>query len=408
MSAKYKFQRFLITVLISISFFYGGFYYGQKGYEIEVKRNPPKVEIFNKSPSDSSVDFSLFWVVWDMVSKDYLDRPVDTEAMVYGAIKGMVDSLGDPYTLYLPPEINETVLNSINSSYQGIGAELDIRDNQLMIIAPLDGSPAKAAGILPGDKITHINGESTVGITVTEAVVKIRGDEGTVVTLTILRDAGEEPFDVDIKRGLIKVDSVSWDDKEDGTAYIRISRFGESTSKEWDNVVKDLLKEMDQLDALIIDVRGNPGGYMLSPVDISGDFFDKKIVTIQQEATGDEYAFKADKRNGVFVDIPEIFVLIDEGSASAAEILALSLKENLDNVTLVGKTSFGKGTIQNARDFSDGSGIHLTTAKWLSPKGNWVHEVGIKPDVEVDLDIEKIREGEDTQLNKAIELAKEI
>jgi carboxyl-terminal processing protease len=159
-----------------------------RGYQFEVKKNPPKVTILNKNPQDQKIDFELFWNVWDMVSTNYLNRPVDSQKMLYGAISGMVTALGDPYTAFLPPQMNEAVTNSLNNTYQGIGAELGLKDSQLMVVAPLDGSPAKDAGIRKGDKILEIDGTSTAGVTITEAVVKIRGDAGTIVKLKIQHD----------------------------------------------------------------------------------------------------------------------------------------------------------------------------------------------------------------------------
>ncbi len=406
MSGRDKFQRLLILVLVSVSFFYGGFYFGKRGYDVEIKKNPPEINIINKNVGDKTIDFALFWEVWNLVNRDYLERPVDPQIMLYGAMKGVVESLGDPYSAFLPPDMNEAVNDSINSSYQGIGAELALRENQLIIVAPLDGSPAKEMGIRAGDVIFEIEGESTAGITVTEAVLKIRGDAGTTITLLIGRE-GEDAKEYKITRGVIKVDSVLWEDKGDGTAYIRISRFGQETDNEWDKVVKAIGEQMTQLDAIILDLRGNPGGYMMSPVYIAGDFFSNKVVVIQQSATGSEVPLRSPKKNGAFEDVPRVFVLIDEGSASASEILAAAMKDNFDAV-LVGMKSFGKGTIQDARDFNDGSGIHITTGKWLTPSKDWVHKVGIEPDVKVEISKEDIEGGIDTQLNKALELAKEI
>ncbi|MFC1621800.1 S41 family peptidase [Patescibacteria group bacterium] len=405
MSPFAKFQRLLITILIATSFFYGGYYYGKRGYEFEIKRNPPTITVINKSPGDQEIDFSLFWDVWDMVSEIYLDRPVDGQKMLYGAISGMVNSLEDPYTAYLPPELNEIIISSLNNSYQGIGAELGLKEGQLIVIAPLDGSPAIKAGVRAGDKILEIEGVSTIGITISEAVAKIRGSAGTVSSLTVGRGSGE-PFVIEITRGVITIDSVTWEDKGDGIAYIRVSRFGVDTNKQWDKVVKQVNVDMEELDVIILDVRGNPGGYLQSSVHLAGEFFKGGTVLFQQEATG-EYVEYATKRNGTFDRIPQVYVLIDEGSASASEILAAALKENI-GAEFIGMTSFGKGTIQEARDFDDGSGVHITTAKWLTPKKEWVHGVGLEPDVTVERTAEDYNEGLDPQLDKAIELAKEI
>ena len=405
MNSFEKFQRFLIFFLVAIGFFFGGYYFGTKGYLIELKKNPPEVKIINQYPSDTTVDFTLFWDIWDSVSKNYLERPIDPQKMLYGAIKGMVDSLEDPYTSFLPPTVNETVNNSLEGKYFGIGAELGVRDDQIIVVAPLDGSPAQDAGLRAGDKILGIEGKSTAGITVTEAVSQIRGDAGTLITLTV-QTQNNEPREVKIKRDVIKIDSVTWKDKGDGTAYIRIGRFGSETNNEWNKVVSEVNSQMTELDAIILDVRGNPGGYLQSSVHISEEFFRGKPVLYQESALGEQEAYMA-KRVGAFDKIPAVFILIDGGSASASEILALALRDNI-NAKLIGTKSYGKGTIQDAENFKDGSGLHLTIAKWLSPKKEWIHEIGIEPEIKVEITDDDINNGRDPQLDKAVELAKEI
>ncbi|EKD99984.1 MAG: hypothetical protein ACD_22C00117G0003 [uncultured bacterium] len=403
MNSLEKFQRILIVFLVAIGFFYGGYYFGKRGYLFEVRKNPPQIKIINQSPSSQTVDFSLFWKVWDMVGQDYLERPVDPQEMLYGAISGMVNSLGDPYTSFLPPEVNKAIGDAINGSYTGIGAELGLKEGQLIVIAPLDGSPAKAAGIRSGDKILEIEGSSSLGLTVTEAVSKIRGEAGTISTLKLQR-AGVDPFVVTIKRGVITIASVKWEDKGDGTAYIRVSRFGGDTNQEWQKVVSQVNTQMDQLDAIIVDVRGNPGGYLQSAFYLGDEFVKKGPILWEEDSLGKQTSLDAE-RPGSFEAIPAIYVLIDEGSASAAEILAAALKDNV-NATLLGVKSFGKGTIQDAKDFEDGSGVHITIAKWLTPKKVWVHGKGIDPDTVVEQTEESITAEQDLVLEKAVELAK--
>jgi carboxyl-terminal processing protease len=400
-----KFQIILVTLLLSISTFYGGYYVGKRGYLFELKRNPPKIEVINRFPQDQQVDFELFWQVWDLVGANYLERPVDPQKMLYGAIQGMVNALGDPYTSYLPPDLNESFISSINGSYEGIGAELGIRDNQLIIVAPLDGSPAVDAGVRSGDKILKIEDDSTVGVTLTEAVSKIRGPANTIISLTLQR-GNDEPFVVQIKRGVITIESVTWEDKGNGNAYIRIGRFGTDTNKDWARVVSEVNSQMSELDTIIIDVRGNPGGYLQSAVYIAEEFMRNKPVVYQETATGEQVSLDA-KRAGAFENVPEIIVLIDEGSASASEILAAALRDH-KNATLIGEKTFGKGTIQEAKDFKDGSGVHITIAKWLTPSKEWVHGVGITPDLIVERTVEDMEEGIDRQLDTALELAERI
>lgn len=378
---------------------------GKRGFIFEVRRNPPKIEVINQYPADKKIDFALFWNVWDLLNSTYLERPINPQKMVYGAISGMVESLGDPYTSFLPPDVNKSFGDALGGKYEGIGAELGLVDNQLIVVSPFDGSPAKNAGIRPGDKIVKIEGENTLGLSVSEAVAKIRGSAGTKISLTV-QTGDEDQRDLTIIRGLITVASVTWQDKGDGTIYIRISRFGPETNKEWDDAVSEINIKVKELDAIIVDVRGNPGGYLESAVHIGEEFFRGKPVVYEEEATGEQVPLNAE-RVGAFGDTPAVFVLIDEGSASASEILAAALKDNIGS-KLIGMKSFGKGTIQDAKDFGDGSGIHITIAKWLTPKKVWVHKKGIEPDIKVEITKEDIAADKDTQLEKAIELAKQF
>lgn len=397
-----KFQKFIVSFLLVLTAFFGGWYLGKRGFVYEIKKNPPEIKIENRSPADETIDFSLFWKVWTMVASEYLERPVSGKAMLYGAIEGMVNSLGDPYTSFLDPEVNKTVQSNLNGTYEGIGAELGMQDGQLIIVAPLDGSPAKAAGVRAGDKIIKIEDETTFGVSITEAVSKIRGSAGSVINLTLQRGSAE-PFVVRIKRGNIVISSVEWEDKGDGVAYIRLSRFGQDTNSEWNKVASDVNISMSELDAIVLDVRGNPGGYLLSAVHIAGEFFKNEIVVYQESATGTLSPLDT-TRVGSFENVP-LYVLIDGGSASASEILAAALKVHAKAI-LVGTQSFGKGTIQDAKEFKDGSGLHLTVAKWLTPTKEWVHKVGIAPDVVVEVTAEDVENGRDVQLDKAIELIK--
>ena len=399
-----RFQKILVLFLLTASGFFGGWYFGKSGYIFEVRKNPPEIKILNRTPPRQSVDFDLFWEVWEIVRTQYLERPVDAKKMMYGALVGMVQSLGDPYTSFLPPVQNETVTNAINGVYEGIGAELGMRENQLIVVSPLDGSPAKAAGVLPGDAILEIEGRSTVGIALSEAVSMIRGESETTVSLTLARRGADKPFKLSVKRGQVTVPSIVWEDKGDGVAYIRLSRFGSETNAEWSKVASEVNVNMKELDAVVLDVRGNPGGYMQAAVFIAGEFFSGKPVMYEETSVGEQIPFETN-RAGNFNKLP-VFVLIDGGSASASEILAGALKADAGAV-LVGSKSFGKGTIQDARDFDDGSGLHITIAKWLTPDKKWVHNVGLTPDVVVESNLGD--DGKtDAQLEKALELARGI
>jgi len=405
MTSFKRFQRLLIIILVASAFFYGGFYFGQRGYEIELKRNPPEVTIFNRNPGDQTIDFGKFWKVWDLVSAEHLDRPIDSQELLYGAITGMVEAIEDPYTSYLPPEISELFDNNLSGTYEGIGAQLGMSEGHVIVISPFDGSPAKKSGLRVQDRILGIDGENAVGSTLSEAVAKIRGPAGTVVRLTV-QNGEEANRELIITRGAISVPSVSWEDKGDGVAYIRVSRFGPGTDDAWNKAVLEINLEMVELDSIIVDVRSNPGGYLSSAVHLSEEFFNNDVVLYRENATGDQIPIKASRR-GSFDKVPGLFVLIDEGSASASEILAAALRDQVGAV-LIGMKSFGKGTIQTVQTFEDNSSLHLTQEKWLTSKKDWVHEVGLTPEIEVEITPENLENNVDAQLDKAIELAKEI
>ena len=404
-----RFQKKLGVLLTFIGLFFSGYFLGVSGYEFDAAVQPFSLSVERKIPVSSDVDFNKFWEKWDYLIADKSKDEV--KKMYYESISGMVESLGDPYTSFLAPPVNEVVNNAINGTYEGIGAELGFnQEDKLIVISPLDGSPAINAGIRPGDRILKIDGEDTEGISLNEAVAQIRGESGTFVTLTIRRD-DKEPQDIRIKRGVINVASVTWKEMGEGTVYLKVSRFGGDTNKEWDKAVSEINIKVNELDALVIDLRGNPGGYLESAVHLAGEFYRNKPVLYRETALGEQFEMKTN-RNGFFTQVPAVFVLIDGGSASASEILAAALKSQI-NATLVGEKSFGKGTIQDAENFKDGSGLHITIEKWLTPEKVWVHkkqdiEGGIQPDITVEMSDEDIKAGLDKQLDKAVELSKQI
>lgn len=402
-----KFELVLVVLALTISAFFGGHYLGKRGYDYELKTNPPQVEIVNKRPVDETIDFSQFWEVYNTLNEKYLETPLDQKKLLNGAIKGMVSATGDQFTSYFDPVENNQFESSLNGIYEGIGAELGYSpENQLMIISPIDGSPAKDAGILPGDKILKINDESTFNMTIGQAVSKIRGQGGTNVKLTIFRD-GKDPFDLNIIRNKITLKSVTWKDLGDGTAYFRVSKFGSETESQWLSSVKEANVKMSELDSVIVDVRGNPGGLLTSAAFLSGEFVGNKPVIYFEDKFGTQIPLNSERNNGQFENIENIIVLIDEGSASASEILAGALKVH-KNAKLVGKKTFGKGSIQQPYEFEDGGSLHVTVQKWLLPDKTWIHRTGINPDYEVEFDTEKFKSSQlDTQLEKAKELARQ-
>jgi carboxyl-terminal processing protease len=423
-----KIQNYIITVVLILMSAAGGYYFGVRGYELKIDQSIKSVKIENKTPKvPNNIDFSKFWIVWDSVSQQHITKPINPQKLLDGAIAGMVASIGDPYTLYLNAERNKSAKSDLNGEYEGIGAQLGFDEkNILIIVSPLDGSPAFNAGIKAGDKILKIDGKETQGISIDEAIGKIRGTAGTVVTLTLFRTGTKEPFDLNITRDTITVESVKWEDKGDGVVYVRLSRFGENTNAEWENAMTQIKYQVPNLKSLVLDVRNNPGGFLDSALFISSTFIKSGVIVSEKTSAGEFHELKADGK-GIFADDKiKLFVLINRGSASASEIVAAALKEKKDAV-IIGERSFGKGSVQKSEEYKDGSALHVTIAKWLTPNNNWIDRAnskyadsvynetdergnqtigGVKPDIFVNITEEDVKNTKDPQLDKAIEEAK--
>jgi carboxyl-terminal processing protease len=360
------------------------------------------------APRDkSNVDFGIFWEVWQLLERDYIDQDkLEAEAMVHGAIQGMTASIGDPYTMYLPPDQNERSAEDLAGSFYGVGIELGYVDGILAAVAPLAGTPAEQAGVRAGDLIINVKDEakeldeSTENWSLSKAVEEIRGPKDTPVTLTLLREGVEAPFDITISRGEIVVRSVELEFVEhDGkrVAHIMLSRFGERTNSEWDEVVLDILAEKRAIDGIMLDMRNNPGGFFDDAIYIASDFISSGVVVSQKDVSG-QIDYESEGRARL-AGIP-LEVIVNRGSASASEIVAGALRDQL-GAKLVGQQTFGKGTVQDRRELSNGGGIHITIARWLLPMGDWIHDEGIPVDVEVEQDYET---EVDEQLLNAIEI----
>ena len=409
MSGKINFlkaRKIILSVLILVATFVGGYYLGVKGYRAEISK-ALNITFSRAVPTDKNVDFSLFWQVWDLMTEKYYDKSkLVPSQMVYGAIEGMVSSVGDPYTAFLPPTQNKIVNDDLSGSFSGVGIEIGYKKGNLAVIAPLPGTPAEKAGVKPGDYIVKITDKTknveidTAGMSTSTAVTYIRGTSGTKVSLTLVRDGVTEPIVVEMVREKINVPSVtlSWVGEDSKIADIKISKFGAETKGEWNKAVTEILGK-GGVRGVIIDLRNNPGGYLQAAIDLASDFVPNgTTVVIQQNGDDTKEPYKSES-------LPRlanyrVVALINGGSASASEILAGALKDIL-NIKLVGGKSFGKGTIQEPLDVAGGSGIHVTTAKWLTPKGTWVHEKGLMPDIEV---TNPDNATEDAQLNAAIKL----
>jgi len=323
-------------------------------------------------------EFQKLYQVYDELNADYY-ADIEQESLVNGAINGMIDALGDPYSDYMNREEAAQFEESISSSFQGIGAEIQERDGLISVVSPIKNSPAEKSGIQPNDKILAVDGESIQGMSASEAVLIIRGEKGTSVVLTIQRGTMTDPLEVTIVRDEIPIETIYAEMIDDKVAHIQITSFSQNT---YDELLAALTEmEEEGMEALVLDVRQNPGGLLTSAIDISNLFIeDGKPLFQTKEKDQDAEIYLA--TNGTKVNIP-VSLLIDGGSASASEILAAAMSESA-GTKLVGLNSFGKGTVQTANELKDGSNMKFTTAKWLTPEGNWIHEKGIAPDVKVE------------------------
>jgi carboxyl-terminal processing protease len=381
------------------------------GYARGERHSQPKNESLNgvvfenmQAGGDSSINFSLFWDVWDLLKEKYVDSgKLEAQKLFYGAIKGMLAATGDPYTTFFDPEETKAFGEDISGSFEGIGAELGVKNEVLTVIAPLEGTPAEQAGLRAGDKIIKIDGKLTSDMSVDEAVDLIRGKKGTEVVLNIFRSGDEETRDVKVTRNVINVKSVKYETKDGNIAFIRVSRFGEDTAADFAAAIKKASSQNAK--GIILDLRNNPGGYLDASIDMAGRMLPRgKVVVIEE--SGDGKQKKMTTRGGDVASAIPMVVLINEGSASASEILAGALKDNRTEITLVGKKSFGKGSVQEFIELPQKTAVKITVARWLTPNGKQINEEGISPDVEVEFSNDDYQNDRDPQLDKALEILK--
>lgn len=346
----------------------------------------------------NDVDFAQFWNVWNLVKENFYKQPVSDKELFYGALKGMVAATGDRYSVYFDPDEAESFSSALAGKFSGIGAELGVKDNQLVIVAPLPDSPAETSGLLAGDKILAIDGTETTGMAVDSAVSLIRGDEGTTVTLTISHDGAADAEDITITRSIITIDSVKWSIDENGIATINIFEFNQDTSGLFNQAVNDALSK--DAKGIVLDLRSDPGGFLTAAIDVASAWIGYQPVVLekQQEQTQAYPGVSAPR----LASIPTV-VLVDGGSASASEIVAGALQD-YGLATLVGTQTFGKGSVQDYRDLPDGSSVKITIAQWFTPKGRTINETGITPDAIVEYTKEDADAKRDPQKEKAVEI----
>lgn len=365
---------------------------------------------------NGQMDLTLMWEVKDRLAKTFLEKDkINAEKqLVYGSIKGMVDSLGDPYTVFLSPEENKMSNEDLSGEFGGVGISLGYKDKNLAVMSPLAKTPAEKAGLLAGDLILKITDKNkkiekeTNDISLNEAVDLIRGKIGTEVTLKIFREDKKEPFDVTLKRENITVPSLEleWKEKDNKKiAWVKLYKFTEQLYADWPKMVDQILEEenkvgKDKFGGIVLDLRNNPGGYLEASVLVGSDFINNGTIVEQKSSDGKIEDYSVDTNRRKLLN-EKLVVLVNGGSASASEILAGALKD-YKRGKLVGEKTFGKGTVQQPEELADGSGLHITVAKWLLPNGKNIHKIGIDPDVEVKFEPNEKDIKADNQLDKAM------
>jgi carboxyl-terminal processing protease len=348
-------------------------------------------------PPETEELFAPFWETWTLLHENYVD-PLDDEELMESALRGMMQSLGDPNTDYMDPDMYSRVNESMSGEYEGIGASVrkDETTGGLELVSIFDGSPAAAAGLRPGDQIIEVNGEDITDLAQEEIIALVRGPAGTEVTLGILRADEPDLLDINVMRGRITVSTVIARVLDGAIGYVRLSQFDFETG----GLMREALEEMDveSLNGLILDVRGDPGGYLTTAIDVASAFIDEGAV-VTERSPDSEFTHMA-RGDAVAPEVPMV-VLVDQGSASASELIAGALQDH-ERATIVGMPTFGKGSVQTWRELSNGGGVRITISRWYTPDGHSVSEVGIEPDIEVPFDPEAALTGADNQLDTAI------
>lgn len=404
-----KFVPGLVLAVFVVITFFGGFYAGERK-EKKISGDVSRVLAYSEEAANSSLtvnsddvfDFNLYWEVWDSIKQSHVDKnQIKNKDLFYGSLKGMSAAADDPYTIFMDPTDAKEFADDLAGTFEGIGAEVGMRNDIVTIIAPLDGMPAQKAGLRAGDKVYAIDGKSTIGLTVDEAVKLIRGTKGTQVKLSILRNTNTKIQEFTITRDTIIVKSVKTEMRKDGIFIIKVTNFNDDTFGLFNAAVNEALVKNPK--GLVLDLRNNPGGYLDTAVSMASEWIEAGPVVAEQfsDNVRNEYPSNGNAR---LKNIPTV-VLVNGGSASASEIVAGALRDYKE-ATLVGEQTYGKGSVQSLRGLSDGSALKITVAKWLTPAGDAIDEKGIAPDHIVKLEQKDVDQNIDPQMDKALELLK--
>jgi carboxyl-terminal processing protease len=405
----------LVVIVIALGSFAGGFVTGHllpfanlPGLSAPTVEAPSTVSPDQQSatPQELQALFAPFWEAWNLVHANYVDQPVDDVALMRGAISGMMEALGDQHSSYMDPESFKQANEGLEGEYEGIGAYVDTTTEFLTVTSPIPGSPAEKAGLLPGDQIIAIDGEDMTGIDAEVVRLKVLGPAGSTVILTVLRNGANEPLDFEIVRARISIASASGEMLENDIAYVQVTTFGTKTTPELLATLNDLMAQNPK--GIILDLRNNGGGFLQTSVEVTSQFLGEGVVLHEQYGDGTRDTYTAIP-GGLATDasIPMI-VLINEGSASASEIVAGALQDT-GRAKLVGTVSYGKGSVQNWIPLNGENGaVRITIAKWLTPNENTIHQVGLTPDYPMDMTFEDRQADEDPQLDEAIRVLLEM
>ena len=390
----------VIAIVIGVGAFYFGYTAGTETPESIIVKG-----VTNIGDADVTADFDTFWQAWKFIKNEHVDgEKAEDQDLVYGSIKGLVGALKDENTVFFPPEDAEKFEEDVNGTFGGIGMEIGIRDDQLVIIAPLKNSPAERAGLKSADQILEIDNQSTANLNVSEAVKLIRGEAGTIVKLSIFRKDWASPKDFSITREIIQVPTLEAAMIGDDILHVELYSFNRNAPFLFYQSMIQVI--FGGAKGVLLDLRNNPGGFLEVAVDLAGWFLDRgKVVVTEQFRSGEEIVFRA-SGNEALKDVP-VVVLMNNGSASASEILAGALRDQR-GAQLIGEKSFGKGSVQELKNFRDNSSLKLTVAKWLLPSGNVIEKNGLEPDIEVSISEKDAEAGKDPQLDKAVEVLQSL
>ncbi len=396
-------SRTILLVFLALIFvagaFSAGLWIGSNLSRRTVATEIPEIVSTQEAETDTQTLFEPFWQAWDLVHQEYYEQPVDNTLLMQGAIRGMMDSLGDPHTSYMNPDELQQANMPLEGSYEGIGAWVDASGDYLTIISPMPGTPAERAGLKSGDRIIAVDGEDKTGIDPSIVLRGVLGPAGTDVTLTIWREGEIEPFDVTITREEIILESITGKMLDDNIAYIQLSSFGETTAADLRAKLEELLANDPA--GLILDMRNNGGGYLDTAVSVISEFISSGTALIEEYGDGTRTTHSI-QPGGIATEI-KLAVLVNEGSASASEITAGAIQDD-DRGVLIGTTTYGKGSVQQWIDLvNDQGAVRVTVAHWLTPEGRQINGVGLEPDIIVEINQEDIDIDRDPQLDRAVQ-----